>query len=123
MSQFEQIQKKIMKMVAIAEGQRLRLHALVRMLSHELRISTFRVREVLEDLVRDRKLVLTYRDPFTFVELPMNEWPPGVRPMKVVVNGEGNPWICDHHVDPSRDLAGQGCWQLKEEDSSQSDEL
>ena len=41
--------------------------------------------------------------------------------MKVVVNDKGNPWICDHEVDPSRDLAEQGCWQLREEDTTPDD--
>jgi hypothetical protein len=40
------------------------------------------------------------------------------RPMKVVVDGEGNPWICDCEADPSKDLAEQGCWQLREKGST-----
>ena len=41
---------------------------------------------------------------------------------KVVVNGKGNPWICDCEANPSKDLAEQGCWQLREEGSIQSKE-
>jgi len=40
--------------------------------------------------------------------------------MKVVMNGEGSPWICDCEVDPSKNLAAQGCWQLEEDGSTRS---
>ncbi len=33
------------------------------------------------------------------------------RPMKVVVDEEGSPWLCDDDVDPHRNLASQGCWR------------
>jgi hypothetical protein len=55
-------------------------------------------------------------------EISLEERPSGSRPMKVVVDGKGNPWICDCQVDPSKDLAEQGCWQLREEGSTQSKE-
>ena len=41
--------------------------------------------------------------------------------MKVVVDGKGSPWICDHCVDPTKDLAEQGCWQLGEDGSNETD--
>jgi hypothetical protein len=117
LSELEKIQEKIMEMVALADGQRLRFHAAVRIISDELAVSRFRVEEAMENLLRERKLVLTYRNPFTFVEIPLDDRLPGARPMKVVFDGERNPWICDHDLDPSRDLAEQGCWQLKKADS------
>jgi hypothetical protein len=40
--------------------------------------------------------------------------------MKVIVDGKGNPWICDCEADPSKDLVEQGCWQLREKGSTQS---
>jgi hypothetical protein len=55
-------------------------------------------------------------------EISLKQRPSGSRPMKVVVDGKGNPWICDCQVDPSKDLAEQGCWQLREEGSTQSKE-
>jgi hypothetical protein len=38
-----------------------------------------------------------------------------------VEDDEGNPWICDYDVDPSKDLAEQGCWQLREQGSTRND--
>ena len=55
-------------------------------------------------------------------EVSVKERSSGSRPLKVVVDGKGNPWICDCDVDPSKDLAAQGCWQLREDDSIQSKE-
>jgi len=55
-------------------------------------------------------------------EITLEKNPSRSRPMKVVVDGEGSPWICDCDVDPSKDLAAQGCWQLREDDSIQSNE-
>jgi hypothetical protein len=33
------------------------------------------------------------------------------RPMKVVVDKDGCPWLCDLNVDDSSDLQAQGCWR------------
>jgi streptogramin lyase len=55
-------------------------------------------------------------------EISLKERPSGARPMKVVVDDKGNPWICDCQADPSKDLAEQGCWQFREEASTQSKE-
>ena len=41
--------------------------------------------------------------------------------MKVVVDAGGNPWICDHEVDSPKDLAEQGCWQVREEGSTRNE--
>jgi hypothetical protein len=56
----------------------------------------------------------------TRVESSLKESPRRSRPMKVVVNGKGNPWICDREADPSKDLAEQGCWQHREEGPTQN---
>ena len=121
MSQSGQIKKKIMEMVTTAENQRKRPHSVVRTVSDILGVPMFRVKTVLEDLLKERKLVFTYRDPCSFIEIPIHDLSRGARPMKVVVDGKGNPWICDCGVDPTKDLAGQGCWQLGEEGSSGND--
>jgi len=121
MSESGQIKKKIMEMVTTAENQRQRPYSVVRTVSDDLRVPIFRVKRALEDLLKERKLVFTYRDPCSFVEIPINEIPRGSLPMKVVVDGKGNPWICNHGVDPTKDLAEQGCWQVREEGSSQKD--
>jgi hypothetical protein len=121
MDQSEEIKQKIMEMVIGAEDQRQRPYTLVKTVSDNSRVPIFRVKKVLENLLKERKLVFTYRDPCSFVEIPINDMSRGSHPMKVVEDQEGNPWICDHDVDPSKDLAEQGCWQLREEDSSRKD--
>jgi hypothetical protein len=116
MSQSEQIRQRIMEMVTTAENQRQRPYSVVRTVSDNLGVPIFRVKRALEDLLKERKLVFTYRDPCSFVEMPINDMLRGSSPKKVVVDGKGNPWICDHGVDPSKDLIEQGCWQLCEEE-------
>ena len=121
MSQSEQIRKEIMEMVTTAKNRRLRPYSMVRTVSNNLGVPIFRVKKVLEDLLKERKLVFTYRDPCSFIEIPINDITRGSRAMKVVVDGKGNPWICTHDVDPSEDLAAQGCWQIQQEGSTQND--
>jgi len=120
MSESKQIRQKIMEMVITADYQRQRPHLVLRTVSNDLGVPIFRVNEVLENLIKERKLVFTYRDPCSFVEIPINDMSRGSHLMKVVVDCEGNPWICNHDVDPSKDLAEQGCWQAREEDSTQN---
>jgi hypothetical protein len=55
-------------------------------------------------------------------EITLKKNPSRSRPMKVVMNGEGNPWICACEADPSKDLAAQDCWQLRENGSTGSKE-
>jgi len=43
------------------------------------------------------------------------------RPMKVVFDRDGNPWICDASVDDSRDLKKQGCWRCGEKAFTRND--
>jgi streptogramin lyase len=33
------------------------------------------------------------------------------RPMKVVVDKDGDTWLCDASVDGKQDLKAQGCWR------------
>ena len=54
----------------------------------------------------------------TIVEMPLNDIYRGSLPMKAGIDGEGNPWICDHGVNLSADLSEEGCWQLREEGST-----
>ena len=121
MTQSGQIRKKIMEMITTAENQRQRPYSVLKTVSTNLGVPIFKVKRALEDLLKERKLVFTYRDPCSFVEIPINDVPPGSRPMKVVVDSKGSPWICDHGVDPTKDLAEQGCWQLREEGSGQDE--
>lgn len=36
------------------------------------------------------------------------------RPMKFIKDDQGEYWLCDSDVDPSEDLAIQGCWRYEE---------
>jgi hypothetical protein len=36
------------------------------------------------------------------------------RPMKVIIDDKGTPWLCDKGVDPEGSLAEQGCWNCGE---------
>lgn len=36
------------------------------------------------------------------------------RPMKVVVDDDGCPWLCDSDVDQEKDLRKQDCWNCGE---------
>ena len=56
------------------------------------------------------------------MEISLKENPSVYRPLKVVVDSKGNPWICDCDVDPSKDLVEQGCWQIREEGSTHGKE-
>jgi hypothetical protein len=120
MDQSERIREKIMEMVIAAKDQRQRPYSLVKTISDNSGVPIFRVKKVLENLIKERKLVFTYRDPCSFVEIPINDMSRRSHPLKVVVDQEGNPWICDHDVDPSKDLAEQGCWQIREEDKTRN---
>jgi hypothetical protein len=113
MSESRQIEKRIIEMISTETKQRWRPYVVVRKLSEELGVPVSKIREALDNLIRKRKLVFTYRDPCSYVEFPVREDAIGGRSMKVVVDGNGNPWICDHEVDPSKDLSEQGCWQLE----------
>ena len=118
MSQSEQIRKKIMEMISANENQRQRPYLVVKTVSSVFGVPSVRVKEMLEDLLKERKLVYTYRDPCSYIEIPFNDLPTGTPHKKVVVNGKGTPWICELDVDPSKNLAVQGCWQLGQEDSN-----
>ena len=117
MSESKQIEKRMIEMISTETNQRRRPYEVVRHLAEDLGVSVTKIREVLDNLIRHRKLVFTYRDPCSYIEFPAREHISGGRSMKVVVDGNGNPWICDHDVDPSKDLAEQGCWQLEAEGS------
>ncbi len=39
---------------------------------------------------------------------------PAARPMKVIVDDSGCPWLCDAAANPQGDLEAQGCWRFKD---------
>jgi hypothetical protein len=38
----------------------------------------------------------------------------GARPLRVVRDQAGEPWLCDRDVDASKDLESQGCWRCRD---------
>lgn len=111
MDKHDQLIAEIMTRVAGAKEQRVRPHELQKDLSRKFDISLSSVQQALTALVEEEKLVFTYRDPCSYVEIPYSETHTSARPMKVLVDSTGEPWICDADVDPSGDLAAQGCWR------------
>ncbi len=114
MKQREQLAGEIMVMVSSARAQRLRPHEIQKALSAKFSVPLSTVKDVLNELVAGARLVFTYRDPCNYVEIPCTEVNTGARPLKVIVDRDGEPWICDTAADPARDLADQGCWRCGE---------
>ena len=57
-------------------------------------------------------VVYTYRDPCSYVEIPCNGCEGGhrpARPMKVVEDAMGSPWLCDSAVAEADEYTGV-CW-------------
>lgn len=111
MNKKDQLTGEIMVMISGAREQRLRPHEIQKALSTKFSVPQSMVQDVLKELVAKERLVFTYRDPCNFVEIPCTEVNTGARPLKVIVDVEGEPWICDTDVDPSKELADQGCWR------------
>ena len=109
------IKNKILEMVKANKSQRQSPKEVIGRLCAEAEVSMSLVKTALNDLVNERKLVFTYRGPSTYVEIPCTDLPSGSPRVKVIIDDKGNPWICDYEVDPSKDLAAQGCWQLRED--------
>ncbi len=110
----DQLAGEIMVMVGSARGQRLRPHEIQKALSMKFSVPLSMVKSALQELVAREKLVFTYRDPCNYVEIPCTEVNTCARPIKVIVDAKGEPWICDTATDPSRDLADQGGWRCGE---------
>ena len=70
MNEFERIKETIIKLVINAGHQRLRPHEVEKTVEKELGSSIFTVQAAIKDLGDDRKLVFTYRDPCSYVEIP-----------------------------------------------------
>lgn len=79
------------------------------------------VNAVLRQLVEREKLVYTYRDPCSYVELPCSDVRAEAQGLKIVLDRDGAPWICDVDVDvdPAENLADQGCWRCQEPDQEE----
>ena len=63
------VKDEILESLSAASDQRLRPHDVERNLSHKLGVSTHTVHQGVKDLVEDGKLVYTYRDPESYIEV------------------------------------------------------
>ncbi len=111
MNAHEKTRERILEAVSGALNQRIRPIDLERKLEHEHGLARSAIKVVLKELVGEGELVLTYRDPCSYVEIPVEESHHAARPMKVIPDKSGEYWICDDDADPSGDLAKEGCWR------------
>jgi hypothetical protein len=114
MNEYEILQESIMELVATSTNQRIRPIDAIQTLRRRHDVSAFTVNDALADLVQEGELVYSYRDPCSYVEIPCNGCDDGhraVRPMQVVIDANGNPWLCDVDGDPGDHLPGAGCWE------------
>lgn len=71
---FDRLKEEIVALISAAPNQRLRPHEVGKGLAHKLEISRHTVREAIRTLTVEGRLVFTYRDPCSFVEVtPLGE--------------------------------------------------
>ena len=113
----EDMKTRTMELVISAKDQRLRPRELERTITHEFNTSRSLAHDVIKDLIKEGELVYAYRDPCSYVEFPCDGCQGGhqaARPMKIVKDGKGDPWLCDAEAASLGDLPGQGCWSCGE---------
>ena len=110
MTQFEHTKDEVIVRVIAAANFRIRPYEVEKSVSDKLGISLAAVKEAVKELVEEGELRYVYRDPCHYLEIPPSESHHAARPMKVIFDSHGEPWICDAGVDPSKDPIGQGCW-------------
>jgi hypothetical protein len=79
----EETRTKIMEIVSGALNQRIRPFELERKLEREHSLALSTIKHALRELVDARELVYTYRDPCTYVEIPVTESARAERPLTV----------------------------------------
>ena len=117
MNEYEMHRERVMELVGSAPNQRMRPIDLTRQLAQESGLSAYVVNEIIKDLVEEADLVYAYRDPCSYVEIPCNGCEGGhhaARPMKVVMDSKGSPWLCDKEFDGRECLLAENCWDCGE---------
>ena len=110
MTQLEQIKDEVIAQVIGAANFRLRPHDVEKTVSYKFGASMSAVRQAVKNLVEEGELAYVYRDPCSYLEIPAIESHHAARPMQVIFDSHGEPWICDAGIDTSKDPAEQGCW-------------
>jgi transcription initiation factor IIE alpha subunit len=75
MPTIEEVKERIMGLVTLAAMQKVRPITIEKTIAEEKGISMREVREALTALTREDRLVYTYRDPCSYVELPAGARP------------------------------------------------
>jgi hypothetical protein len=108
---FEQVKEDIYDIVMHSEHMRIRSNDLEKSVSRKYGMHRYVVAELLKDMLEEERLVFSYRDPCSYVEIPPAKPQRAARPMEIVRDKNGDCWLCDKGVDPEKDLKEQGCWQ------------
>lgn|GEM_PF-1695357 len=111
---FEQLKDMVLAEVLRVPAGGVKPRDLEQKLAADHGFSAFTVREAVKNLVAEGELVYTYRDPCNYVELAPVTPHHAARPMEVVLDARGNPWICDAGSIPSPELTGESCWSCGE---------
>jgi len=69
-NEIDRLNDEIMALVSAAPNQRLRPHEMEKALAHKLGISIYTVQEAVRALAEEGRLVFTYRDPCSYIEIP-----------------------------------------------------
>ena len=69
----EETKEQIMRMVSGSKNQRIRPRDLEKSLSRETGVPISAVKAALKELMQKNRLVFTYRDPCSYVEIPVVE--------------------------------------------------
>jgi len=110
MINLEQIKDEVMLLVFGATRHQARPQEIERTLSADLDVPRSRVREAMRSLVDEGELAFGHQDPFDYLRIAPTPEHHAARPLRVVLDEAGVPWICDEGVDRTGDLPGQGCW-------------
>lgn len=68
------------------------------------------VRDAVKSLINEGELAYTHKGPVNFVGIAPAERHHAARPMEVVKDAEGNPWLCDAGQRPSKGTPSCVCW-------------
>lgn len=113
MNEHRMHRERIMELVGSARNQRMRPIELTQQLAKESGLSANEVNKIIKELVDEEDLVFSFRDPCSYVEIPCNGCEGGhraARPMKVVMDSKGSPWLCDKEFDGTEALLAKNCW-------------
>jgi len=113
MNEYKMHRERVMELIASAPNQRMRPIDLTQQLAQESGLSAIVTNEIITDLVEEKDLVYTFRDFCAYVEIPCNGCEGGhqaARPMKVVMDSKGFPWLCDKDFEGTEALLAKNCW-------------